>query len=346
MKKVLFINLVTYSQTGGIENYNKNIIKSLPRGSDVVSIYDKNNENISTINFYNFNGNKLGAMFFILKNIYKYNSVISSHINLLPILIIMKILKPNLNVFLAAHGIEAWKEFNFIKRLFLNKIIIMPVSNYTKNMMIKLNNLSENNFKLLFNCIDMNIKTDFDNIYNNNNFNILSVTRLDKNDNYKGIDCMIKTIPLLIKTIPNLKYTIIGKGDDKERLEQLTKDLNVEKYIDFKGFVEYIEPYYQYCDVFTLPSKGEGFGIVYIEAMKYKKPCIACDEGGQTDVVLHNKTGFLCDYNNVECLQNSIIKLYKDNKKRELFGQNGYYHLVENFTFDKFKERLRKIIDE
>jgi glycosyltransferase involved in cell wall biosynthesis len=210
--------------------------------------------------------------------------------------------------------------------------------------MIELNNFKKSNFKLLSNCVNTNARFDPINVFNDTEFNILTVTRLCSTDRYKGVDTMINTIPLLISNIPNLKYTIIGIGNDRERLEKLVNELNIEKYVDFRGFVKFIEPYYQYCDIFSLPSKGEGFGIVYIEAMKYKRPCIASNEGGQTDVILDNETGFLCEYDNVECLSKSIIKLYKDNNLRERFGKNGYKYLLNNFTFNDFSRRLFKII--
>ena len=120
----------------------------------------------------------------------------------------------------------------------------------------------------------------------------------------------------------------------------------IEKYVDFKGFVDSIEPYYIYCDLFSLPSSGEGFGLVYIEAMNYRKPCIACEEGGQTDVVINNETGFLCKYNDTKCLSIKIIKLFKDNDLLKEFGQNGYSHFINNFTFEKFKSRLKGIIKD
>lgn len=348
-KKILFINLATFSQIGGIENYNKNIIKALENMNiilDVISVYDREEFPLKNGYYYAYSGNKIKASFFIIKNISKYDIILASHINLLPLLIISKILYPKIDIFLSAHGIEVWKKFSFFKRFFLRKITILPVSNYTKNLMKIFNNFFDTNFKLLFNSIELNEQVNYfsKNIYNHQDFNLLSVSRLDKNDNYKGIDSVIKTIPLLIKQIPNLKYTIVGKGDDKDRLEKLAKDLNVEEYVKFKGFVENVEPYYQHCDIFILPSKGEGFGIVYLEAMKYKKPCIACDEGGQTDVVLDNKTGYLCKYDNVECLASKVIDLYKNVTKRKQFGENGYKHLIDNFTFEKFQKRLKIIL--
>jgi phosphatidyl-myo-inositol dimannoside synthase len=346
MNKTLFINLATFSKVGGIENYNKNIIRALSADCelDVVSIYDSKSVYNEKVNFHNFGENKKKSIIFILRYCHQYDQIIASHINLLPVLILVKIISPKTRFFVSAHGIEVWKRFNFLYRYFLSKFVLLPVSSYTEKTMIELNHFKKNNFKLLFNCVDIDAKYTSINVFNDSEFNILTISRLSTSDKYKGVDTMIKTIPLLINSIPNLKYTIVGVGGDQERLKKLTNELNIEKYVDFKGFVEFIEPYYQYCDVFSLPSKGEGFGIVYIEAMKYKKPCIACNEGGQTDVVINNETGFLCEYDSFKCLSQSILKLHKDDDLRSRLGINGYKHLHNNFRFQLFSRRLHKII--
>jgi glycosyltransferase involved in cell wall biosynthesis len=350
MNKICYFNLATYSKIGGIENFNKTFLSALDSFNIKItslSVYDKESKTIyKNIDFKNFNENKVRASMYLLNNIYKVEKLIVAHINLLPIAIIGKVINPKLKIYLSIYGIEVWKKLPYLYRVFLDKIELLSISTYTTNIFIKYNNLVDKQIYYLPPCTNVNIDNRFDNVYEKSEFNILSVARLDSNDSYKGIDSVIKTIPSLIRDIPNLKYTIVGKGDDKERLEQLAKDLKVEKYVEFKGFVECIEPYYQYCDIFALPSRGEGFGIVYIEAMKYKKPCIACDEGGQTDIVIDNKTGFLCRYDDIECLKYKILKLYQNEKMKNEFGENGYKYLVDNFTFDKFKDRLREILND
>lgn len=80
--------------------------------------------------------------------------------------------------------------------------------------------------------------------------------------------------------------------------------------------------------------------------MKYKKPVIAANAGGATDVVLDNKTGFLCKYDDQECLSSKIIELHGNSKLAMNLGDNGYRYLLKNFTFDKFKKRLIEILND
>jgi len=348
MNKVCFFNLSTYSSIGGIEKYNQNLLKALDFlniKTTSLSVYDKVNiEEFNNIEFKNFNKNKLKSSVYLLKNIYKIEELVVSHINLMPIVIVSKILNPKLNIYIAIYGVEVWKNFSALYRFFFKKISFLSISSYTTDVFIEFNALKKNNIHYLPPSVNLDLSSNIKNPYDNKNFNILSLSRLHEADSYKGIDSMIKTIPLLLNRIPNIKFTIVGSGNDKERLMQLSQEMGVENYIDFKGFVKGTESYYKYCDMFCLPSKGEGFGIVYLEAMKYKRPCIACNEGGQTDVVINKKTGFLCDYDDLHCLVENIIRLSENPQKVQELGDNGYQYLLNNFTFDKFQSRLRSIL--
>lgn len=350
MNKICYINLATYSSVGGIENYNKTFLKALDGLEEnvvAVSLYDTvSRDDFRHIEFKNFGGNKFTASLYVLKNIYKTKKLIVAHSNLLLIAILSKILNPKIKVYLCVYGVEVWKRFPLIHRFFISRICVLSISNYTTKIFKKYNNLSISNVFYLPPCVNLEINKKFNNVYDKTQFNILSVSRLDIVDNYKGIDSMIRTIPLLIKKIPKLKYTIIGDGNDRGRLERLVQILNLKDYVDFKGYVDSLEPFYQYCDIFSLPSKGEGFGIVFIEAMKFGKPCIACVEGGQVDAVINNETGLLCEYNDIYGLSTRIIDLYQNQSLRKRLGSNGYKHIIKNFTFGSYKERLKTFLHE
>ena len=350
-KKILFFYQNAFSEVGGIQTFNKFFIKALEELQskhdsfyiELASVYDNEKDIKSTLPITLFYKSKIEAMRHIFFKAKKYDIFIFAHINLALLALIVKILNPKANIIFCTHGIEIWKKLPKFTELIINKSIILTVSTYSKNQLLKYNpNIKD--IRIFPNCI--NIKQEFNNLnpFIDNNFNLLSITRLSRTEKLKGIDLVIKTLPFLVKEIPNIKYNVIGKGDDKERLLKLAKQLGVEKNVEFKGFVDNLAPYYEYCDVFILPSKKEGFGIVYLEAMQYRKPCIACDEGGQTDVVIDGKTGYLCKYGDINCLKNKILDLYKDENKRKKFGESGYIYLVNNFTFEHFKKNLENIL--
>ncbi|NOQ14154.1 MAG: glycosyltransferase [Methyloprofundus sp.] len=347
MTKVCYLNLVTFSKTGGIENYNKTFLTALSRQENkeviAISIYDKAHEHpiINGVKFKNFDGHRLNAVKFLIPRLQHIDILILAHVNLVPVALIAQIFKPGLKIYLNIYGIDVWKKLPFLYQFVLKRATIFSISRYTTETFIKYNPfIKQEQIVYLPPAIDLTIKPGSENPYQIDEYNILTVSRLDSNDNYKGIDSIIKTLPLLTKEIKNIKYTIIGKGSDKTRLENLAQQLGVQNQVQFKGFVEHIEPYYEYCDLFILPSKNEGFGIVYLEAMKYKKPVIAANSGGVTDVVLDSHTGFLCEYDNIDCLTDKILKFSMNGELAIKLGENGYKYLIENFTFNQFTQRL------
>jgi phosphatidyl-myo-inositol dimannoside synthase len=351
-KKILFIYQNAFSQTGGIQAFNKYFISALEDikaenknfDAELLSIYDDKKDIKSSLNFTTLNKSKLASFKFILKNHKNYDTFIFAHVNLAPLAIFLKLLNNKAKILFCTHGIEIWKKLPKYTEWIMNKSTVLTVSNFSKNELIKYNpNLKD--IRLFPNCIKMqDTNIILENPYKENEFNILSVTRLSKGEQLKGIDTMIKTLPLLVKDIPNIKYSVIGKGEDTIRLKQIAQELDVEKYVDFLGFVDDINAYYQHCDVFSLPSKKEGFGIVYLEAMQYKKPVIGVNFGGPTDVIKHNKTGYLCEYDNIHEISKYIIENYTNSSKKNELGNNGYEYFVNNFTYNYYKKNLRSII--
>ena len=351
-KKTLFIYQNAFSQTGGIQAFNKYFISALEDiknenenfDAELLSIYDNKKDIKSILKFTTLNNSKLSAFKHIFNYRKNYDTFVFAHVNLAPLAIFLKILKPNANILFCTHGIEIWKKLSKTTEWIMNKSTVLTVSNFSKNELLKYNpNLKD--IRLFPNCIKMQDTSKIlENPYNKNEFNILSVTRLSKGEESKGIDTMIKTIPLLIVQIPNMKYSVIGKGEDTIRLKQIAKELDVEKYIDFLGFVDDINAYYQHCDLFSLPSKKEGFGIVYLEAMQYKKPVIGVNFGGPTDVIKHNETGYLCEYDNLNELSNCIFEIFINKSKRIELGTNGYEYFIENFTYKHYKNNLKSML--
>ena len=175
---------------------------------------------------------------------------------------------------------------------------------------------------------------------------ILSVTRLDPRERYKNIDLVIKVFPEVLKSVPDAYYVIVGEGADRLRLELLAKELGVRDNVIFAGFVpdDLLPLYYEASDIFVLPSTGEGFGIVFLEAMYYGKPCIGASAGGIPEVIEDDKTGLLVNPDNVLELSNAVIKLFTNKELSKSMGEAGRKRFEKEFSFEAFKERLEKVI--
>jgi glycosyltransferase involved in cell wall biosynthesis len=353
---IVFVYLKAFSKTGGIEAFNKKFIRSLEEITQacnakitIISLYDNQEDylpNSNSIKYIGLSGNRILAFKILIQNV-KFNSIVFyGHINLILFANILYLFRINKNAYFIVHGIDVWHRFNLGRRFLMNCFSYLAVSNYTKKMFSEKNGVNKEKIVLFPNCIDSDYPYEiFKNPYSKEEFNILTVTRLDEKDNYKGVDSVIKTLPIISELIPNIKYTVIGNGSDKLRLEKLAFELGVKDKVDFKGFVEIIDSYYQYCDLFILPSNGEGFGIVYLEAMKYRKAIIAANACGSTDVVLNQITGLLCNYDDQLCLAENILKLYINTEYNLNLGINGFNYLMNNFTFEHFRDRLFLILE-
>lgn len=158
---------------------------------------------------------------------------------------------------------------------------------------------------------------------------ILTVTRLVER---KGVDMVIRAMPRITESIPNAVYLIVGAGSHQEKLEELTKKLEVGEKVVFVGQVsdEELPCYYSACDVFALISRTlvdqgemEGFGIVYLEAGACGKPVIAGRGGGASEAVQDGVTGLLVDPSDVGEIANAVVRVLKNEKLAKRLGDNG-----------------------
>lgn len=156
---------------------------------------------------------------------------------------------------------------------------------------------------------------------------LLTVSRLVPIKNHENV---LKALTFVIRIVPNLIYLIIGEGMEEERLEILTKDLGLEEFVKFAGYVEpdEISPYFNICDVFIMLSikigyEYESFGIVFLEANACSKPVIASNIGDVEEAVIDGVTGLLVDPHDVDEIARAIIRLLTDREYAQKLGASG-----------------------
>lgn len=158
----------------------------------------------------------------------------------------------------------------------------------------------------------------------------------------KGQHLALEAFSNLIKTHKNIHLVFIGssvKGKEEyiESIHTKIKGLNLEKNISFLNFQEDIWPYYDAIDITVVPStEKESFGLVATEAMLSKKPVVAANHGGLTEIVQHNETGFLFEANNSLDLSIQLEKLIVNKELRITFGENGLKRVKEFFSTTNF----------
>jgi len=174
-----------------------------------------------------------------------------------------------------------------------------------------------------------------------NEFVIMTIARLEK---VKGIKYLIKAVKSLDI---NYKLLIIGDGSERVSLENFSKELGLEKKIQFLGQIENsrIPEYLSAGDCFVLPSISEGFGIVVLEAMASRLPVIGTRVGGLLDLIENEKTGILVEAKNTEQIAGAVLKVYKQPDLARLLTNNALAGL-NKYNWQIITDRVFKIYKE
>jgi glycosyltransferase involved in cell wall biosynthesis len=217
-----------------------------------------------------------------------------------------------------AHGVDVWSlQDQALVRALSSADKLVAVSNFTRERLAERLGVSKDRIGILPNTFD---SEDFvpkpKPHYLLKRFGlqpdqpvILTVARLASADRYKGYDQILRALPTVLRRIPNVRYVLGGRGPDRARIEQLIRQLGVEESVTVAGYVPDHElcDFYNLCDVFAMPSKGEGFGIVFLEALACGKPVIAGNKDGSVDALLKGKLGVLVDPDNGPEIENALI---------------------------------------
>ena len=174
---------------------------------------------------------------------------------------------------------------------------------------------------------------------------ILSVSHLIKT---KGIDLNLKAISKLKRKYPNIIYLIIGEGKEKKNLEDLVNNLNLQDIVKFIGevFHHKVMKYMAACDIFSLPSWSESFGVVYLEAMAHGKPVIGCKGEGIEDFVENGKMGLLVKSKDVGGLTEAMDYLFSNPDEARAIGKRARKLVLENYTWEKNAEKTIEVYRE
>ncbi len=363
-KKILYIVPDVFS-VGGIAKYNQSFLEVLlSKREYLVKVISRNDvlngvNNISVISFGKVKNVILRKIFFTLRVIWEVvfsnpDLIICAHINFsLLTFFLKKIL--NKKYLILTYGIEV-QNINRLKILSLrNSERIIAISDYTKQKLLSYLSNSDKIF-LLYPTVDSDkfkIKSPSQELiqkYCLNGFKVLlTIARLSSSERYKGYDRVIEVLPKVLEKIPNTKYLLVGKGDDVVRLKELVFKRGLAEKVIFVGFVPEKElvDYYNLCDVFIMPSKYEGFGIVFIEALACGKPVIAGDRDASKEAILNGELGILVNPDDKDEIVQAIIRMLKKNVPKKLLDREYLREkVICVYGKDVFKKKVQILLNE
>jgi phosphatidyl-myo-inositol dimannoside synthase len=186
---------------------------------------------------------------------------------------------------------------------------------------------------------------------------VLTVGRIAASERYKGHDVMLEAWPAVLRRVPNAVYWIVGGGDDRQRLESRARDLCIAESVHFAGPVsgDDLDAWYARCCVFAMPARtelnaymprGEGFGIVFLEAMAHGKPVVGPAVGAPAEFIRSGEHGLLVNPTESSEVAGALIELLEDPARARRMGNAGREWVVHEFGFDRFCERLRDALQE
>jgi phosphatidyl-myo-inositol dimannoside synthase len=353
----------TYAD-GGIQRFNRTFLTAcagLGVACEVLSLGDSETARCrwtapSFTSVALFDHNKSRFAFATAARIVRggYDFIVVGHINLLVLTVAARKLRRRGRVILIAHGIEVWTGLTGLRRRALRAVdLILCVSRYTQQAIQKqVPELPDDRFVVFPNALSESWR-ELSAVANVRHMRqlperfLLSVSRLDRGDRYKGIVTVLEALAMIEDE--SVHYVIAGRGNDLEFIKRVAERFNVSRRVHFCGAVsdEELASLYGRCLAFVLPSGKEGFGIVFLEAMFFGACVIAAREKGAVDVVRHEETGLLVPYGDVPALKWAIDRVIADTALRERVRAAGHATVVGDgaFTFRSYMRRLAGVLN-
>lgn len=166
------------------------------------------------------------------------------------------------------------------------------------------------------------------------------VGRLSEEKNVKMlIDAMVE----VVLKIPDVYCTIVGTGPQEKKLKDYCAELNLQKSIEFTGYIQNSFEALREMDIFVLPSRSEGCPIVILEAMAMGLPVVATRVGGNPELVVDGESGILVEHGNFSQMTDAIVKLIDNRERAREMGQNGRRRAFSLFHPSSFTSKLQDI---
>jgi glycosyltransferase involved in cell wall biosynthesis len=283
--------------------------------------------------------------------------VIALHPHLAPIVAAMRWSAGKFRSIVFAHGLEVWQPLSWPRASALRSVdLVIGPSNDTAQHLISKQRIRADKVRRLAWGLDPEFVARFrapnapsrPESYPVGARIILTVGRWDPSERYKGADTLISSLPRILHTAPDAVLVLVGEGEDRPRLAQLALESGMTHHIRFLHGLSQDELFacYAHCNVFALPSSGEGFGLVFLEAMAHGKPVIGGAHGGTPDVVEDGVTGILVPHGDVALLSNALESLLVNAARASEMGARGSERVRTTYTFERFQSGLLQMMEQ
>jgi phosphatidyl-myo-inositol dimannoside synthase len=267
---------------------------------------------------------------------------------------VMRYAAPRAKTIVIAHGIEVWKPLSiYRRRALLRADLVLAPSRHTSQKLIDVQGVAADKVRRLawpvspsfLRLADDPAGLDVPPAFPQKGPVILTVGRWASSERYKGADELIRAIPQLWADVSDIQLVLVGGGDDLPRLRKIASDLGVSDRVHFLQNLsrDEVAACYAHADIFALPSTGEGFGLVFLEAMAFSRAVVGAASGGATDLIEDGVNGLLVPPNDGRSLTGALSRLLCDETLRSRMGRRGAEIVREKYRFKVLEVELEKI---
>jgi asparagine synthase (glutamine-hydrolysing) len=265
--------------------------------------------------------------------------IVCGHVAQLPVAWAASRRRGRLPYYLVAHGIEVWRRLSVAERWAVRRAHrVLCVSEFTRREMARHTPLRPDQAAVVYNGLDPAFPVEAGRPLAECPPVIVSVSRLDRADRYKGIDMLIEAMPAVCAQAPAARLRVIGQGDDLPQLRRRADRLGAA--VDFLGPVSdaRLTEELRAARLFALPSLREGFGLVYLEAMAHGRPCLGVRAGAAPEVITAD-TGLLAEPGSAPSLAAALLEgLGRPWRAAAILER------ARAFSYERFAERLAPVL--
>jgi phosphatidylinositol alpha-1,6-mannosyltransferase len=358
--RILFLATDAFGGYGGIAKFNRDFLRALCNASEVTEVLAVPRrmphppEPLPPKLTYIVSGldNKLlyvKTLLNLWKKYRKIDIIYCAHIHLLSVAYLLKLFF-NAKIVLILHGVDAWQPTkSWFNNYLAGKVdAIITVSDITKERFIKWADIEKARIFLLPNAIEVKEYGPgpksivlLEKYGLSGKVILMTLGRLSSEEKYKSFDEIMELLPELSKNIPDIAYLVVGDGDDRPRLEAKARALGVEDRVVITGFVPEPEKadHFRLADTFVMPGRGEGFGIVFLEAMACGIPVVGSTIDGSREALRYGTLGILVDPRHPDEIKAGILEALK--RPRGIIPAG-----LDYFSFENFENRCLAILRE
>lgn len=351
--RVLALVTDAYGGTGGIAQYNRDFLESVASYENVSQVMvlprliqrDMQPRPKGVINVQTAVNSKvkyLAKVAQLASMSEGFDLVICGHAHLLPAAWLAA-KKCNAKLLLMVYGLEVWTPGSWIKRYMLHRVdALVAISAFTIKKLREWAVIAGDRIFLVPNGVDLSAFTPGPKdealrhrLGLGDGPVLLTLGRMDTHERAKGFDEVLEVLPSLLEDFPTLTYCLAGDGTDRKRLEEKAVKLGVRRHCVFTGYVDEAEKLelYRLCDLYVMPSRLEGFGYVFLEALAAGVPVVASSIDGSKEAVRGGAWGTLADPHN----RDEVVTAIRNGLNRPRLPDRGE---LEYFSKERFRSRV------